>query len=136
MKFEDMLRRIQAEAGGTEAVLPDEGGAYHCQFGGYDVSFQPLEEGRLLATTVVVATLPDSLKTMDYVRLLEKSFLGMETDGAVFVMDAERRLLARRIDSIENADESFVGELLAKMASLAHVIVKSYENEEGIHESV
>lgn len=136
MKFEDMLRRIQVDAGGTEAVLPDEGGAYHCQFGGYDVSFQPLEEGRLLATTVVVATLPDSLKTMDYVRLLEKSFLGMETDGAVFAMDAERHLLARRIDSIENADESFVGELLVKMAGIAHVIVKSYENEEGIHESV
>lgn len=129
MRFEDMLDRIKADAGGEADILPDASGTYHCLFGGYEVMFRPIEEGRLLATTVVIAALSESASSVFLARLLQASFLGLETDGAVFALDGEGRLLARRIDSVETADESFVGELVAKMTHIAHAFVSCNKEE-------
>ena len=99
MEIKEIMEAFAARAGVTD-FAPDEEGVYHFGFDDMRVTFA--EAGGRLLTLAEVGEVPPEGRERLYGVLLESMFLGGQTKGASFALDAETNLLyLQRFDALE-----------------------------------
>ena len=139
MKLQEVFDKLASDGGGQAATSPQDG-TWEVAVGEAVVRLAESEDGELVLAWAAIGSLPAEPRTRDLLaeRLLEKSFLGLESGGAVFSANDGDIYLHKfaRLDDI--TPETLPGFLDAMLDAADDLVeeVKDIEIKEADHDEV